>query len=85
MIAIAERFGMDPGAVLDNVAYAKAHNCEHQSELLLAAPGMMAEAGPYLITLASPPLSPLKTGSRRAAAMLRVLFLQPRKQAVPSL
>ena len=44
LIAIAERFGMDPGAVLDNVAYAKAHNTEHQCELLLAAAGMMAEA-----------------------------------------
>ena len=44
LIAIAERFGMDPNAVLDNVAYAKAHNTEHQSELLIAAAGMMAEA-----------------------------------------
>ncbi|ACO62666.1 Rad51 DNA recombinase 1 [Micromonas commoda] len=44
LIAIAERFGMDPNAVLDNVAYAKAHNTEHQSELLVAAAGMMAEA-----------------------------------------
>ena len=35
---------MDPSAVLDNVAYAKAHNTEHQSELLVAAAGMMAEA-----------------------------------------
>ena len=30
--------------MLDNAAYAKAHNTEHQSELLLAAAGMMAEA-----------------------------------------
>ena len=44
LIAIAERFGMDSAAVLDNVAYAKAHNCEHQSELLVAAAGMIAEA-----------------------------------------
>mmetsp|Transcript_15981 Transcript_15981/g.25789 ORF Transcript_15981/g.25789 Transcript_15981/m.25789 type:complete len:345 (-) Transcript_15981:638-1672(-) len=44
LISIAERFGMDPSAVLDNVAYAKAHNCEHQSELLVAAAGMMAES-----------------------------------------
>ena len=44
LIQIAERFGMDPGPVLDNVAYAKAHNTEHQSELLVAAAGMMAES-----------------------------------------
>ena len=25
---IAERFGMDPAEVLDNVAYARAHNCD---------------------------------------------------------
>ena len=29
--------------MLDNVAYARAHNCEHQSELLVAAAGMMAD------------------------------------------
>ena len=44
LIQIAERFGMDPGPVLDNVAYAKAHNTEHQSELLVAAAGRMAES-----------------------------------------
>ena len=44
LIQIAERFGMDPGPVLDNVAYAKAHNTEHQSELLVAAARMMAES-----------------------------------------
>lgn len=43
LIQIAERFQMDPGPVLDNVAYAKAHNTEHQTELLVAAAGMMAE------------------------------------------
>ena len=46
LIAIAERFGMDPNAVLDNVAYAKAHNTEHQSELLIAA-----EAGARVTTM----------------------------------
>ena len=33
--AIAERFGMDPQDVLDNVAFARAFNSEHQMELLL--------------------------------------------------
>ena len=30
--------------MLDNVAYARAHNTEHQMELLKAAAGMMAES-----------------------------------------
>jgi DNA repair protein RAD51 len=38
--AIAERFGMDPQDVLDNVAFARAHNSEHQMELLTAAAAM---------------------------------------------
>ena len=31
---IAERFGLDPTAVLDNVLYARAYTSEHQTELL---------------------------------------------------
>jgi hypothetical protein len=35
--AIAERFGLDPVVALENVAYARAHNSEHQMELLKVA------------------------------------------------
>ena len=35
---------LSPPDVLDNVAYAKAHNTDHQLELLTAAAGMMAES-----------------------------------------
>ena len=38
------RYGLNPQDVLDNVAYARAHNTEHQQSLLMAAAGMMAEA-----------------------------------------
>ena len=41
--AIAERFGMDPVATLENVAYARAHNSEHQMELLQMAAAIMAQ------------------------------------------
>jgi DNA repair protein RAD51 len=41
---IAERFGLDPRAVLDNISVARAHNSEHQMELLTAASAMMAES-----------------------------------------
>lgn len=40
--AIAERYGMDPAAALENVAYARAHNSEHQMELLSTAAAIMA-------------------------------------------
>ena len=39
---IAERFKIDGEAALDNIAYAKANNTEHQQELLLAA-ALLAE------------------------------------------
>jgi len=41
--AIAERFGLDPGVALENVAYARAQNSEHQMELLKMAAGLMAQ------------------------------------------
>ena len=43
LVDIANRFGLDPEAVLENVAYARAHNTEHQQSLLVQAAAMMAE------------------------------------------
>lgn len=40
---IAERFGLDPTVALENVAYARAHNSEHQIELLKVAAALMAQ------------------------------------------
>ena len=40
---IAERFGMDPTVALENVAYARAHNSEHQMELLKMAAAIMSQ------------------------------------------
>lgn len=41
--AIAERFGLDPAVALENVAYARAHNSEHQMELLGLAAAIMSQ------------------------------------------
>lgn len=41
--AVAERFGLDPEVALENVAYARAMNSEHQHELLKMAAGIMAQ------------------------------------------
>jgi len=41
--AVAERFGLDPDDVMENVAVARAYNSDHQSKLLLHAAAMMAE------------------------------------------
>jgi len=41
--AVAERFGLDPDDVLDNVACARAYNTDHQQQLLLQASAMMSE------------------------------------------
>lgn len=43
LAAIAERFKMDPTAVLDNVAVARAHNTDHQMQLLIDASAIMSE------------------------------------------
>ncbi|BBN19793.1 meiotic recombination protein DMC1 [Marchantia polymorpha subsp. ruderalis] len=43
VIPIAERFGMDPNAVLDNIVYARAFTYEHQYNLLLAIAAKMSE------------------------------------------
>ncbi|KAG6428024.1 hypothetical protein SASPL_112272 [Salvia splendens] len=43
IIPIAERFGMDAGAVLDNIIYARAYTYEHQYNLLLGLAAKMAE------------------------------------------
>lgn len=50
---IAERYGLSIPDVLDNVAYARAHNTEHQMQLLVAAASMMAEARFALIVVDS--------------------------------
>ena len=40
---IAERFGLDPKEVIENVFYARAYNSDHQSRLLLQVCGLMCE------------------------------------------
>jgi DNA repair protein RAD51 len=44
IIPIAERFGLDPNDVMDNIAYARAYNTDHQMQLLVTAAAMMAES-----------------------------------------
>lgn len=44
LLAVAERFGLNGEEVLDNVAYARAYNSDHQSALLIQASAMMAES-----------------------------------------
>lgn len=42
-VQIGERFGLNGADVLENVAYARAYNTDHQSRLLLEAASMMLE------------------------------------------
>lgn len=44
LLAIAQKYKMDPNAVLDNVAYARAYNTDHQLQLLIHASALMAES-----------------------------------------
>lgn len=44
LLSIAERFKMVSNQVLDNVAFARAYNTDHQTTLLIQAAAMMAES-----------------------------------------
>lgn len=44
LVSIAERYGLSSEDVLDNVAYARAYNSDHQMALLSQASAMMAES-----------------------------------------
>ena len=44
MLAVADRYGLDGESVLDNIAYARAYNADHQLQLLIQASAMMAES-----------------------------------------
>ncbi|CAH9115351.1 unnamed protein product [Cuscuta epithymum] len=43
LLQIADRFGLNGADVLENVAYARAYNTDHQSRLLIEAASMMVE------------------------------------------
>mmetsp|Transcript_2526 Transcript_2526/g.6694 ORF Transcript_2526/g.6694 Transcript_2526/m.6694 type:complete len:314 (-) Transcript_2526:109-1050(-) len=53
LVSIAERFGLDPQDVLDNVAFARAYNSDHQMQLLTQACAMMAESRFALVVVDS--------------------------------
>jgi DNA repair protein RAD51 len=44
LVPISKRYGLNPQDVLDNVAYARAYNGDHQFQLLNTAAAMMAES-----------------------------------------
>ena len=44
ILAVAERYGLNGEEVLDNIAYARAYNADHQANLLINAAAMMAES-----------------------------------------
>ncbi|KAK4517184.1 uncharacterized protein ATC70_000516 [Mucor velutinosus] len=43
ILSIAARFGLDAEICLDNIAYARAYNTDHQTSLLVQAAAMMSE------------------------------------------
>jgi len=44
LLAVAERYGLNGEEVLDNVAYARAYNADHQQALLTNASALMSES-----------------------------------------
>ena len=44
LLAVAERYGLTGEEVLDNIAYARAYNADHQKQLLVNAAALMSES-----------------------------------------
>merc|ERR1712118_181356 len=53
LVNIALRFSLSPEDCLDNVAYARAYNTDHQTQLLISAAGILAESRFSLIIVDS--------------------------------
>jgi len=53
LLAIAERYGLNGNDVLDNIAYARAYNSDHQTQLLIQASAMMSESRFALLVIDS--------------------------------
>ncbi|XP_057290452.1 DNA repair protein RAD51 homolog A-like [Hydractinia symbiolongicarpus] len=53
LLAVAERYGLNGPEVLDNVAYARAYNSDHQTQLLIHASAMMSESRYALVIVDS--------------------------------
>lgn len=59
--AIAERFGVDGDTALDNIAYARAHNSEHQMELLNDLAARLADEKSYRLVVIDSIISLFRT------------------------
>jgi len=53
LVSIAKKYGLTPQDVLDNVAYARAYNTDHQSKLLVQAAGILSESRYALLVVDS--------------------------------
>ncbi|GJN28874.1 hypothetical protein PR202_gb17046 [Eleusine coracana subsp. coracana] len=74
IVPIAERFGMDANAVLDNIIYARAYTYEHQYNLLLGLAAKMAEEPFRLLCAYVTLLFVLEIDCRFCVALFRVDF-----------
>lgn len=43
IVTIAERFGLDSNMVLENIVFARAHNVDHQNQLLTQAAAFLSQ------------------------------------------
>lgn len=53
LLAVAERYNLSGSDVLDNIAYARAYNTDHQFQLLIQASSMMSESRYALLIIDS--------------------------------
>ena len=85
LIAAAERFGLNSEEVLDNVAYARAYNADHQNQLLTQASGFMSESRcvfTWLYARARQRRNPETTHTMRPAGFAFSLSILPPRSIV---
>jgi DNA repair protein RAD51 len=72
ILSIAQRFSLEGGETLDNIAYARAYNTDHQSALLIQAAAMMSEAR-FSVLIVDSAMALYRTRQTHLAQFLRQL------------
>ena len=75
LLAVADRYGLQGSDVLDNVAYARAYNSDHQMTLLTQAAAMMSESRYAMIIVDS--ATATATGQREGGALCQTDASRP--------
>lgn len=77
LLAVAERYGLNGEEVLDNVAYARAYNADHQNQLLVQASALMAESRWRMVFTLEDETAYHPPDSHCSSSTLALLYTEP--------